>query len=360
MPIKPFVLQPDNFTPATRTPWGGKKILNKYKRLASVSKEKSSYDVVGESWELSVEPDFPSLTLEGIPLARILASDPVRMLGKEAERGRTSTALLLKLLDAGENLSLQIHPRDDYDALKQGETGKSECWYVIDHEAGAGIYFGFQSGVDESRMKKALEMQDDISSLLYFFPVSRGDFFVIEPGTPHALGKGVTLIEPQYVAPGCRGITYRYWDWNRRYDAKGKEQPAGGQPRQLHIEHALAVTAWNHSAGESLMKNHYVASGIAALDSPAVIEALGGPGQEARLCSSCLRTSRLAGTGRVVLPSWNALCALTVVEGEVRVGEKEAEIVVRAGQTAAIPACLTRVQAQLERAHALLCAVHDS
>lgn len=321
-----------------------------------MSEEKSRYDVVGESWELSVEPDFPSLTSDGIALAEILASEPLAMLGAESEQ--RSTALLLKLLDAGENLSLQIHPSRDYPQLKEGQAGKAECWYIIDHEPGAGIYFGLRTGVDESKMRYALEREQDVSKLLHFVPVVQGDLFVIEPGTPHAIGGGVTLLEPQYVEPGCRGVTYRYWDWNRRYDAKGR-QAAEGQPRQLHIEDALAVTDWNCSIGESLLATCQVASGEAKLEQNAVLEHLCGPYGEAAVRSSCIRATRLTGTGRVVLPSWHALRALTVVEGAVILGDGSNCVRVNAGQTVAIPACLTDLQAELERSHALLCSVYN-
>jgi mannose-6-phosphate isomerase class I len=288
-------------------------------------------------------------------LAEILASEPIPMLGEESAQG--STALLLKLLDSGENLSLQIHPSRDYPALKDGETGKAECWYVIDHEQGAGIYFGLSTGVNESRMRSALERGEDISKLLHFVPVNQGDLFVIEPGTPHAIGGGVTLLEPQYVAPGCRGITYRYWDWNRRYDAAGR-QAAEGQPRQLHIEEALAVTDWNRSIGESLLATCHVASGAAALEQNPVLEHLCGPEGEAAVRSSCIRATRLTGTGRNVLPSWNALRSLTVVEGAVVLGARSDRFRVHAGQTVAIPACNTNLRAQLEQCHALICAVY--
>ena len=67
----------------------------------------------------------------------------------------------------------------------------------------------------------------DASALLRFVPVAPGDFFTIGPGTPHAIGPGLTLVEPQQVLPGRRGLTYRYWDWNRRYDAEGRPDPQG-------------------------------------------------------------------------------------------------------------------------------------
>ncbi|MBN1655162.1 MAG: class I mannose-6-phosphate isomerase [Deltaproteobacteria bacterium] len=355
----PILLRSDNFTPTVRTPWGGKKIINKYKALAPLSEDKKKYEAVGESWELSVEPDFPSVTRDEIALAEILASEPEKMLGIEAEQGRTTTALLVKLLDAGENLSLQIHPSSDYKGLGEGETGKAECWYVIDHDEGAGIYFGLRPGVDESLMRSRIEAQGEVSKLLYFVPVSRGDLFVIEPGTPHAIGKGVTLLEPQFVLPGHRGVTYRYWDWNRRYDEMGRVQAVGGKPRQLHIERALAVTDWSRT-GEFLLDACYFDSGRAEIDVGAALAQLCGPEGEAPVKSSCLRAARLTGSGSLPLPSWNALGALTVIEGAICLGEKEDEIRVVAGQTVAIPACLSDIPIHLQRCHAVLCAVHAS
>jgi mannose-6-phosphate isomerase len=351
------LLQPDNFTPPSRTPWGGSKIVNKYKRLSLLNRPRVERRVVGESWELSVGPEFPSSTDLGISLAEMLASDPSYMLGGEAALGRKATALLVKWLDAGDNLSVQIHPPDDYGALNAGETGKSECWYVVDHEPGAGLYLGFRSGVRQARVRETLGRSGDLSELMQFVPVNVGDFVVIEPGTAHALGAGVTLIEPQYVAPGRRAVTYRYWDWNRRYDSEGKLQAVGGKPRELHVEHALAVTCWEKGSGDPLLRNAVLRAGRPPAEASATVEILCADEAPKGLRSSCLKVARLFGDGVAGVPDWNVLRALTVISGEVRLSDQRGEVIVETGRTVAIAAGLGYIEAHLKHAHALLCAV---
>src|SRR5262245_48532991 len=203
-----------------RTPWGGTRIAAQYK---SKLLDQAEGRVIGESWEVSIEPDFPAQIEQGESLSAYIAAAPEAVLGREAtELGRGGTALLVKLLDTAESLSVQIHPDDHYRGLKSGECGKPESWYVVEATAGAGLYLGFRSGVHEDQVRRALETGDSLESLLHFIPVQPGDFFVIDAGMPHAIGAGLTLVEPQHVLPGQRGITYRYWDWNRRYDAQGR------------------------------------------------------------------------------------------------------------------------------------------
>lgn len=333
--------------------------MAKYKADLPLSEEKSSYGVVGESWELSVEPDFPSVTCEGRPLADLLALDPIFMLGREASLGRSATALLVKLLDAGDDLSIQIHPADDYAGLKPGESGKAEAWYIVDRDPGAGIYLGIARGVTEPVIREALQRGADLAPLLHFVPVEPGDFYVIEPGIPHSLGKGVTLVEPQYVAPGSRGITYRYWDWNRRYDGEGRLQPEGGRPRTLHVEDALAATDWAGAVGERLLRQCRLAVGVAPTDDEARLEllcdALGSGGVR---CSR-LRAARLSGTGSQKIPDWKALRALTVLQGRAVLLDAGSELVVSRGQTVALAAGAGSVEVRLAEAHALLCAVDE-
>jgi mannose-6-phosphate isomerase class I len=352
------LLQPDNFTPPVRTPWGGSKIVNKYKRGVLLDRPRADSSVVGESWELSVGPEFPSSTELGISLSEMLASDPSHMLGDEAAIGQTATALLVKWLDAGDNLSVQIHPPEDYGALRATETGKSECWYVVDHERGAGVYLGFRPGVTQALVRETLEKNGDLSRLMQFVPTSVGDLVVIEPGTAHALGAGVTLIEPQYVAPGRRAVTYRYWDWNRRYDSDGKLQAVGGKPRELHVEHALAVTSWDKGSGNELLTSAFLKAGPPDTNASATVEILCADKAPTGLRSSRLKVARLFGDGAAVLPDWNVLRALTVIEGEVRLpDQREGELIVKTGRTVAIAAGLGYIKAHLKQAHALLCAV---
>ena len=92
---------------------------------------------------------------------------------------------------------------------------------------GAKVYVGFRSHVSLNLIEETLAAHEDLHPLMYAYDVAPGDVFVIEPGVPHAIGAGITLIEPQRVVTGCRGVTYRYWDWNRKYDVNGQESPDG-------------------------------------------------------------------------------------------------------------------------------------
>ena len=204
----PVLLQPDNITPPTRTPWGGT-------RLGSELKPGLAGRVVGESWELSVEPDFPTHveSAGGPSLDTVIRSDPEGWLGREHELGRSSTALLVKLVDTSAALSVQIHPADDAPFLSSSESGKPESWYVLERDPGAGLYVGLAESATKEELEHTVRSSGAVDRLLQFVPVEPGDFFLIEAGTPHAIGAGITLVEPQRVLPGRRGVTYRYWDW---------------------------------------------------------------------------------------------------------------------------------------------------
>ncbi|MEM7137826.1 MAG: type I phosphomannose isomerase catalytic subunit [Myxococcota bacterium] len=343
---RPLLLQPDNFTPPSRTPWGGTRIAGHLKRELGLATTK----VVGESWELSVEPDFPSLVVDGPPFDDVVRADPEAWLGREEPLG--STGLLVKLLDADDDLSVQIHPIDDDPALDSDQSGKPESWYVVDARPGAGLYLGFVEGVGHREVERALAIGSDLSALLQFVPVQPGDAFVIEPGTPHAVGRGVTLLEPQRVLPKKRGVTYRYWDWNRRYDEEGQPDPTG-RPRALHAERALAVTRWDRPGTRELLAAIRTRAGIPDLGDTACLEPIisaGGP-----LTSPVFDVSRLSGMGQIELPAAPALRSITVLSGSVCLDWPRGTVRVPQGQTAALPACLRSLTATLDAAHAIMC-----
>lgn len=344
---RPLLLQPDNFTPPERTPWGGRRIAGGLKLNAGLEVR----GVVGESWEFSVEPDFPSRIAGGPPLDQVLREDPA-LLGTEAPLG--STALLVKLVDAADNLSVQIHPSDADPVLAEHESGKPEAWYIIEADPGAGLYLGFRDGVSRRDVERALDDEGEIDALMSFVPVSAGDVFLIEPGTPHAIGKGVLLLEPQRVSPGKRGVTYRYWDWNRRYDATGRGDP-GGQPRTLHRQRALDVTHWEGPREDELLDRVCRRAGPAATEGSATLEALAG--DEGLIPSRSFVLQRLAGSGDLVLPAADRLRSLTVLEGSLTLRDGESELKLARGQTAALPACLGELRVELATAHAMLCAL---
>ncbi|MFO0609273.1 MAG: type I phosphomannose isomerase catalytic subunit [Polyangiales bacterium] len=341
-----LLLAPDNFTPPARTPWGGTAIVSRYKNDLGLDPRA----VVGESWEVSAGEEFPSRVLgTGEALRAVLARDVDRWLGEEAAAG--GTALLVKLLDAADHLSVQIHPDDAYAGLAPGECGKPESWYVLDAAPGAGLYLGLAEGATPDLMRDALAREGDVASLLAFVPVAPGDFFVVEAGTAHAIGRGVTLVEPQVVRPGRRGVTYRYWDWNRRYDAQGNASP-GGQPRALHVDHALAVTAWGAPRGDGFLRAARARAGAADVGAPLALTALCGRAGAA-LGSAFLEVARVAGTGSLALPASGRLRAVTVAEGALHVDGDGATVTVTRGRSAVI-AARADVVLRGEGAHAVV------
>lgn len=344
----PALLEADNFTPATRTPWGGTRILSQIKR--EFSGRRPADDLVGESWELSVEPDFPSVTHDGRSLDAIIRAEPHAWLGAAAAR-LASTELLVKLVDAADDLSIQIHPDDTYEALDPGYGGKPEAWYVVDALPDACLYLGLAQGADAATLASAIALGADVSQQLTRVPVARGDFFVIEPGTAHAIGRGCLIVEPQRVSPGRKGVTYRFWDWNRRYDSSGRPDPHGAL-RTLHVDHALAVTRFDAPRGDAMLARVRSRLGDADLSGAARRTDLCGP--VATIRSRDLEVSRVEGSGNLLFDE-GPFRALTVLEGSVEIHVGAHRLGVQAGQSAAIPA--GRVEFALARAHAIVSAV---
>jgi mannose-6-phosphate isomerase class I len=294
--------------------------------------------------------DFPAQLEQGGTLSAYITAAPEAVLGREStELRREGTALLVKLLDTAESLSVQIHPDDHYRGLKPGECGKPESWYVVAAEPGAGLYLGFHSGVHADDVRRTLERGESLERLLHFIPVQPGDFFVIDAGMPHAIGAGLTLIEPQHVLPGQRGITYRYWDWNRRYDKQGRASESG-EPRPLHVDDALAVTDWGRFENSDFVEHIRLRAPPPDASGPAhLTELAGGRG----LANQFLAVSRVVGTGSLPLPYRNRLQSVTVLEGAVEVGSLHVE----RGRSAVVPACAADLSLALKGAHAVVCAI---
>jgi len=169
---------------------------------------------IGESWEISIHPEGNSQVF-GINLSEVINENHL--------------PYLVKIIDTTDNLSVQVHPGDEYAARVENSKGKTECWAILDAGVDQGIYLGLKDFVSKEDFKKALESGENMSELLKFYPVKRGDFFFVPTGTPHAIGKDVLLAEVQQSS----GITYRVWDWNRL--------GLDGKPRELHIKKALDV-----------------------------------------------------------------------------------------------------------------------
>jgi hypothetical protein len=149
--------------------------------------------------------------------------------------------------------------------------------------------------------------------------------------------------------PGRRGVTYRYWDWNRRYDPKGRPDPLGS-PRALHVEHALAVTRWDEVQDDGFIDSIRVRAPLPSLGEAAHLTALAGAGG---LPSQWLRVSRLTGTGRTALPELDRLQGITVLSGSVELNG----LSIGRGRSAVVPASLAGSEVVLQSAHAIVTSV---
>ena len=231
----PIVLDPSNFTPESRTPWGGFAIARLYKKHLQGSIINRVPEQIGESWEFSLDPSFPSKALlDGTPISEIISRFPQEVFSEERlKRGLGHCHILVKLLEAKEPLSLQVHPDDKDPDLKAHECGKPESWLVLHAQKGAGIYLGFKNPLTKGELKEILAREGDYAkNFLKFVPVEPGSYFEIKPGIRHAIGPGVVILEPQRVLPNREGKTFRLWDWGRLYQ---------GKQRELHLAEGLKL-----------------------------------------------------------------------------------------------------------------------
>lgn len=196
--------------------WGGDKLKSLFGRVADGN--------VAESWEVSVHRDGES-TIAGTSetFSEYLAAHPNAV----DERGG-DFPVLIKFIDAAKNLSVQVHPNDEYARAHENDNGKTEMWYVVSADEGAGIFCGFKRDTDKSEFLRKVG-DGTVEELLNFVPVRPGDCYLIEAGTVHAICAGCVICEVQQNS----NVTYRVYDYNRR-DANGNTRP-------LHVEKAVDV-----------------------------------------------------------------------------------------------------------------------
>lgn len=200
--------------------WGGNKLMTQY--------GVQNMDRVAEAWVLSAHPDGPSYLSDGTTFVDALEKMGEAALGKNAASFKDFPQLI-KLIDAQSDLSVQVHPSDEYALANEGQFGKTEMWYILDAEEGAGIYYGFQRDVTRAEMEEAIRT-NTLTDILRFVPVQKGESYFIPAGTIHAIGKGLLIAEIQQNS----NVTYRVYDYGRR-DAQGNTRP-------LHVEKALEVS----------------------------------------------------------------------------------------------------------------------
>ena len=191
-----------------------------------------------ECWELSIRDDASSIIASGPETGKLLKDVLTNEdIGPISQRFKYFP-LLIKLIDAKENLSIQVHPDDAYAFKNENSFGKTEMWHIIASEKDSGLYVGLNKDYTKEEIKKALK-EGKIIDYLNFFKVKPGDTFLINPGTIHAIGKGVRLIEIQQNS----NLTYRLYDYNRL--------GADGKPRELHIDKALDVIDVHRYVGQN-------------------------------------------------------------------------------------------------------------
>lgn len=220
MPLPPILMYP-SFRHGKLTPWGGARLRELY--------GKDTPDVkTGESLEVSVIPGLNSRDGEGTQLSRLIERYGKALIGTEI---KGDFPLLLKLIDAREALSVQVHPNDAYAMKNENKLGKTEAWIILDAKPGAQLIYGIKEGVDAAALAAAAEKGRELEGLLRHIDVSRGDVLYIPAGTVHAIGEGIVLYEIQQSSD----VTYRFYDWERRDEH--------GNKRLLHTRQALDVTS---------------------------------------------------------------------------------------------------------------------
>jgi len=205
--------------------WGGNRLREEYgKKLDS--------DKIAESWELSCHKDGQSVVAtgeySGKTLSEYIAAKGNGVLGTNCERFEYFP-ILIKLIDAKDNLSVQVHPDNEYAMRVEGEYGKTEMWYIVDCEEGAELLYGFKHEITSEEFAERIR-NNTLLEVTNNVPVHKGDVFFIEAGTLHAIGKGILIAEIQQNS----NTTYRIYDYGR--------VGADGKPRPLHVEKACEVT----------------------------------------------------------------------------------------------------------------------
>ena len=214
--------------------WGGTKLKDKYSK-------KTELTPCAESWELSFHKDGVTEISDGRKITEAFTKE---MLGTNAE-SFSDFPLLIKLIDAKADLSVQVHPSDDYAQRNESSYGKTEMWYIVDADEGAGIYLGFSRDVTDEEFKSAIA-QNRLTELLNFYPVKPGESYFIPSGTIHAIGKGCLICEIQQNS----NITYRVYDYGR-VDKFGK-------PRELHVDRAIDVTLLNKHERDAMLSDSFL------------------------------------------------------------------------------------------------------
>ena len=205
--------------------WGGTRIRDVF------HKDVGGMEIVAESWELSAHPDGMSRIAEG-EFAGMTFPEYIEAVGKDKlgwkAQGYDKFPVMIKFIDARQNLSIQVHPADEYALSVEGQYGKSEMWYILEAEENACIYVGFNRDVTPDEVRERIR-NDTLMEVLNRVPVKKGDAYFLAAGTVHAIGAGCFICEVQQSS----NVTYRLYDYGRT--------DKNGNKRELHVDKALDV-----------------------------------------------------------------------------------------------------------------------
>lgn len=289
--------------------WGGT-------ALRTTLGKQTPSDKTGESWELSGVADNVSVIRNGeyagASLDDIIGKAPAKILGNTAASLTGSKfPLLIKFIDACDNLSIQVHPNDTQ-AAPLGSAGKTEMWYILSAQPDATLISGFAQTLAPAQYAEHVK-NDTLESVLQKHPVARGDVFFIPAGRVHAIGRGIVLLEIQQSSD----ITYRIYDYNRR--------DAQGNPRQLHTEQAMQVIDYQHY-------NDYKTSYVAAQNTPCTLAKC------QYFTTNLLKINKLAQRDYNHINSFVIyICTQGTAQIEYGRGERE---IIGLGETALLPAVI--------------------
>lgn len=189
-------------------------------------------DKTGECWGISAHENGPNMIVNGEHEGKTLKELWEENTGLFGVQTTDKFPLLTKILDANDELSVQVHPDDAYAQVHEnGELGKTECWYIIDCDEDAEIIYG-HNAKDKAELEKMIH-EGKWSQLFNSIKVKPGDFFYVPSGTVHAIGKGIRILETQQNSD----TTYRIYD----YDRTDKD----GHKRELHIDQSIDVISYN-------------------------------------------------------------------------------------------------------------------
>jgi len=290
--------------------WGGSKLRAYFGRDIKS-------DHIGESWDVVSHPNGMSIVengpLSGTSLEKIYDEYKEELLGERYNQ-YNKFPLLVKIIDANQNLSVQVHPDDHYAFTHEGgELGKNEMWYIIDAKAEAKLIVGLKEGVTKASFKAAIE-SGHTEELLNVLPIKKGDVINIPAGLVHAICEGVMLAEIQQNSD----TTYRIYDWNRI--------GLDGNPRELHVEKSLDVIDFTGKletgivTGATVYNNNttitkYISNKYFIVDTVDVFDSY--------------KTSTL-----------NSMHIYTLIEGYMTLRSEGHELILKMGDSILVPACV--------------------